>query len=215
MKLHTKKIIAREFLFLLGCCILTILTYLAIVGYSSILDYQIQQSSNHYTELRNEIQLLNEPLKKKSLVRNQFYERYKSLFAVDQYESSDEFWNKNLKSLNNSDSLAHYWNYKWTQKQIEKLNELGFYNWLDFKSFINKNLFTKSDAENLKIIRKKKAQRKRISPKLADLYKEKDELSEKEIYHKTKLTFITLILIAFPVRYILIFSVWSIKTLKK
>ncbi|WP_340153455.1 hypothetical protein [uncultured Marivirga sp.] len=182
----TKKFIAREFLIVLSIIILAVLIYCSFLLYNLIINYKIDS----YTESLIELSYENYPVDDTSKV---------SLL---------------LKGLKDNSKATEFHNYSANQF-IDSLSQKESSNRLHQKLFNSPYVkgipeYDKfASAFRLKYLKKKDRLKQQIVENKNKL------ISTAEIYNKTRLLIIILLLIIYPVRWLYFSIKWSVKTLKE
>ena len=211
MKLGRKKIIAREFLTLISCVLISIVAYIGTFPYNNIIRSKIKKIESKIQNLDYQSDSLIKPYKQKIKKQEWFYNEFIRLATYKVYEKYDEVWQR-LSKLQKSDSIIYKWENVWSKDLIRITKEIGFKNGKEFNQFIIDYSFNEKDYE--------------IQNKVASLN------NQIEIYLKIKPTrnliltsseqlqfglycLVIFSIIVFPLRYLIYSIKWSIKTLKQ
>jgi hypothetical protein len=214
MNLNQKKIIAKEFLYLVLILTITVLTFLFCLTYNLYKNSEIDKLTEakksliqNHKESKNRLKTqLNARIRLITEYCNEFSPEYSDYEII---EALDDWW-KIMQKYRNIDTATYDWNNKWSKERVLFNQQYGFKNPAEFSRFINDNSLKKSDSivlENFdKNLNKIKIQENFIT---------NQKYSKELILKITIYAFIISFLIFFVVRYILIGFIWSKKTLQK
>lgn len=198
MKLATKKIIAREFLFLLGVLIIIILSYLSLRLYNYYHEKQRSNLNNEISTLSIRDSLTNS-YNIKIANQNNLYEKLKNDFDVG---DDKNFWKRFCK-LSNKDIIKNFWDIEWTKETKRILEREGFKDTSSILSFIRENSIT--SQEELSFIT--------TSHQIKEIQKKLQKHNPIDINNIILYIIVLSISILFVVRHLLYGVKWSIKTL--
>ena len=212
MKLSRKKVIAREFLILLTCAFIATIAFLGTYLYNNITQLSItdlKQEVNHLLDKRDSLsyEFLNKQLYQYRLFVN-FSDEYPTTF----YSNKTELWNK-LKEIQNSDSLSYKWDHYWTEKTIKVFKKQGIQSGESLDKFITKHSLTEKNIQN-------KMKVEIINDEI-DIIKNRIRIKELKLLdfeEQIKFTITslsTILILAFPSRYLIYAIKWSLNTISK
>jgi hypothetical protein len=207
MTIQFKKVVAKEFLFLILTISLTLISYFATYPYNNFKKYQVKEIDKKISLIEDSISKNSYNIKNKG--KNQFYEIQKSKANLDY--TFEDFWNR-LYYLSSADSIKYKWENVWRKEIIESLKQSGIKNGEDFNKFIIENNFTKDDNTS-------KVQFERMIMQKEELMNESTLLKNSVINFNSqvdfaKYTFYILLILLFVIRHSYKGVIWSIKTLK-
>jgi len=212
MKLRTKKIIAREFLVLIICSLVSILYFIGVLIYNYRLDSQRDDLSSKITTFEQKIDSLVRPFKSKVDNQEWFFNESEKRVLQSRHENVDQLWSR-LSYLSKIDSIIYKWHNYWNDDVINGLNEMGFKSGKDFDLFITKNSLTQNESkvyETVLIFKEK------ISELSSKTYSIDKKYFEYEDQIKSSLSVLLIIgIISFPIRYFIYAIQWSYRTLKQ
>lgn len=206
MKYSQKKLFAREFLILVFCILTGLLTFIGTFFWNYYYNTEIES-------LNTDLELIDDQVFELETQRNQKLDKQKDLFTRfyqsdinnNYYSNYYTFWDK-LESINRSDSLSYYWD-DWDKETVAFFKENDFENSEQLKEFIQKNSLNDIEKSNYEKIRELLYEEK---PFIREIIKEKR--SKILDYNKLILkVFFTSLLVLFPIRYLILMTVWSIK----
>jgi hypothetical protein len=215
MKIETKKIIAREFLFLISTLVLGVVFYLSIFPFNV---YQKQQADNLRDSINSRTNLadsLSNSIKIK--LDNQFWftdkylDRYNDL-PKSRKKANDKIWFK-FKFWLENDSIIYNWDNVWDKEFISFLNSIGFKKGTDFQYFIQHNVNNRIDSLNNINAKKLSLTIGRLRIK-ENTYRKK-LFSSKDQWHISVRVFMISLIFLFGLRYIFFGIKWSISTLQR
>ena len=207
MTIQFKKVVAKEFLFLILTISLTLISFFTIYPYNNFKKYQVKEIGKKILLIEDSISRNSFNIKNKG--KNEFFEIQKSKANLDY--TFDDFWNR-LHYLSSVDSIKYKWENVWRKEIIESLKQSGIKNGEDFNKFILENNFTKDDTAS-------KVQFERMIMQKEELVNESTLLKNSLINYNTqvdfaKYTFYILLILLFVIRHSYKGVIWSIKTLK-
>jgi len=205
MQVKNKKLIAREFLFLSVCILITLLTFCItmIIQYSNT--KSIEKQNIQKTELLHKYS--GEYISKINRQKD-FTKKYNSYSGL--LNKNTDVWNQ-LRSIVENDSLEYKWDNKYSNELKDLLKKIGFNNPIVFKKFIEENLLNDDDYKHYYKVKKLQQEIK----KNENIIK-KNQNYFKEIRIKNSLkAFLISFLILFVIRYFYLSIMWSIKTLRQ
>ncbi len=239
MRLKTKKIIAREFLFLMGCISVFILTYFGTLTYNLLIETRISMLEKSIISINEKINSLEKTFFQKVNNQKEFYEKfmghpynkvntedlwhwsqpeYKKRLLVEELLGKtstgipkyQDLW-KSLEELQKTDSVIYKRNHRLSDNLIERLNETGYNNGHDFNQFIKENSLNADEKENKSMV-------SNMEDNVINLQEQIRDTRQKSFIDRINISsflLILAILIAFPLRYLFLAIRWSIKTLKQ
>jgi len=217
MKLKTKKIIAREFLYLIFAIGLGLISFFCTYLYNAYLKNKIENQTNEIFEKNK----LKDSLRKKYDLKtdNQywFFDKFSSYFDLSKDTSlntKDKVW-KLFDEYALNDSIKYKWENKWSKDgdSIIIFFRMVFLKPEVFESFLDRNRITNIDSTN-------HASSKALQSEIIIINIRKTENEKKIlIYEKQKdfglkVMFVSL-LILLGVRYLYYSIKWSIKTINQ
>jgi hypothetical protein len=155
MKKEHKKVLAREFLFLLGSVVISlIVAWIWILPYNWYQENKAEALQIQIDEIQSEIDLIESNIGEK--LQNQKWIFSKIIESYDltdtQYDTRSKLWKAYTKSVNDS-TIVEKWNTTWVDNGArEYYISLGFENPEEWRSFIVKNTFSESDSIHLERI---------------------------------------------------------------
>lgn len=224
MENNRKKIFAREFLILVFCLLIALLTLLGAFLWNYYYRVEIQKLNIDLELIDEKISTLRTPTLedqknqkiRKSKIKNQeelFTKFYQSDVYSSYYSNYYTFWNR-LESINKSDSLSYYWD-DWDKGIVTFFKKNNFKNSEQLRRFIEKNSLTDSaesnsenNSEEIKTLLYEE------KPFIRDVIKEKRAKildCNKLISLILKIFFISFFVL-FPIRYLTLLTIWSFKT---
>jgi len=213
MTIKVKKAIAREFLFLILCLVIVLITYCA--------SYLINRSyQNHAKEIRTTIrdkiilaELLGTPYKQKSAGQYYLYYDIDRKFDLQANGVSQNSLWTSLIRYNKSDSIKYLWNY-WDPIVLSGFKNFGFKTEDDLSKYITENTPVKSELVNFK-------QSLKIGLQVDSLHQVEKKLEYKigtrksQIERNLNYSIVISLLVFFIGRFIFYGIKWSLKTLKQ
>jgi len=212
MKLHKKKIIAREFLILLGCIALTVFVGLGTIPYNYFVNLHIENLPVSTQTLIKEIHNLEKIYKLKESKQKWFYNENKKRFSEASYISFTDLWGR-LRDLQKADSIMYKWDNVWDKKVKEMFSAMGLKSGSDLNRFIAEYSFSKED-----LVLKSTANLKyRELDKIRNQMRQGKDLllDAKEQTNFVLVCFLLISIIVFPIRYLFYIIKWCIKTIKQ
>ena len=207
MKLHLKKIIAREFLLVILAFFLSLIFYLGTYLYNYFRLFQINKIEKSIAINHILVSSLSNPLQVKQVRINLFKENAN----IEGFDTTG-VWER-LVEVEKADSIKYYWDNKWSKDVIKFTKKQGFLKDEEFKSFI---LSTKIDTVDIKNYNKSQEFQENVN----DFKSQKKILESKVLSGSMQIDFgigaaIILVFLLFPLRYFFYSTSWSIKTLKE
>lgn len=217
MEIKTKKIIAREILFLAFCLITGMLAFLCIYLYNFY-------NQNRTTDIRKLVSVkntiadsLSKPYKDKYIEQLQFTKIVFSEYTTDYVDSDFHNMNRNFwqvyYNLAKKDSIKYIWENVLDIKLTSAYKKYGLETPEKFQEYILKNHINKSDSEKYNLSSFEYERSKLLQTKM-NLINESIITLESQTY----LAFLVLgsiFFLLFPVRYFLYSITWSMKILKE
>jgi hypothetical protein len=214
MEIKHKKIIAKEFLFLLVTIIISLVTLFCCYGYNLFIESEIDKSNEIKNSLIENRKIINHNLDSQKIIQLELLTKYCNRFYPEYNNSKinyihSDWWNI-LQKYRNADTAKFYWNTKWRKELVLFHQEYGFKNSKDFSNFVTKNTVTKSDSVFLK----------EFNNKLRGIYSKNKKLNNKKISNKKIEQYfynslIICLLTLFIGRYLIVGFIWSRKVLKQ
>lgn len=214
MKLETKKIIAREFLFLMLCFGIGLLAF--FITYFYIYNQKIK-SQRILSEIINKdfiADSLMKPFDEKIKQQEWFYNKNndKVDLSASAFDSPEKLWHR-MDDLAIKDSIVKKYQSVWSAELKGLFSEIGFNNPEKLQAFIDKNRITnddKSNYEKAKIIRTETNSMKSMVSNHHSNFLYKNTQFQFGLW-----AFIFSLIIFFAIRYILYSINWSLKILKQ
>lgn len=210
MKLNKKKLIAREFLILISCILLFLLAFLGTFTYNNYLNNQKNNLNEKLQSKEKHIDSLMSPYRIKKEKQKWLFKEFSKRFRMGEANTPDKLW-KDIIDLKKKDSLIHHWN-NLSIQQIDAYNKVGFDSGQEFKIFIKENHLTSQDIADTAKAHKIQKSVNQVNSKIEYLRSKK--LNSKERKNFLWLAFLIIFGAAFPLRWIVIGTKWSIRTLK-
>lgn len=215
MRLHTKKIIAREFLILTMAIFIGLFCFLGTYLYNYLKRNKIDTLNENISQKLMASDSLRKSYDQKISKQQWFFDKYfdKVNRQDEEFNSRDKLW-KRLDFLALKDSIKYKWQNVWTKDLVGFVKENGFSNGDDFNSFIVSNRITNDDVQGFN-------QSLQIKTEIKNLTSEKENTTKRlflsfEQQLKFGVTsFVVALIILFGLRYIFYAIRWSIKTLKQ
>ena len=212
MNLRTKKILAREFLLIIICIVISSFGFLGVMAYNGFQNRLLKKLLVEKLFFLNKIQNLESTYTLKIRNQKRFYdESVKNNWHTRDWDYLN-LWNK-LQTLKKSDSINYQWKNLYGEEFQEIVkNQFGIQNGKDFENFIGNNSLTKKDNRSQIEIITINSTLKKINDQI--------KIRQKKVFQKNeKMEFAFMCLfilgtILFPVRYLLYGIIWSLKTLK-
>jgi len=207
-----KTIIAREFLYIVTCVLITLIFSFSLYSYNTFLDYKINNQNNIIRQNENEANDLSKLYDVKTSVQENFIRNvYLNLNVEINYNDIPKVW-KRLNKLSINDSIYFKWNNQWSNSQINSIKKQGINSPSVLKKFIIKNTILDVDSKNNQ--KSSEIFRKTNRLKSDLLITKKSKISDTDFRIIIKRVFITLILIFFLLRHSIYATIWSLKTIK-
>ena len=214
MKLTTKKIFAREFLTLILILVLTGLFILIIYSYNAYKQTKIDSIRETINFQNKKSDSLSNQYNEKLSAQRVFFVALTSEFSITDPEqnSSDKTW-KILRDSYYSDSMAIKFEKNWDAKLVSFLKSKGYESGNTFENFVGKNILTKDDSINFQ-------KSDKINQSISGLEKNINNyhyqiISSDEQLRLSLWVLVILLIIIYPLRFLLIGIKWSIKTIKQ
>jgi peptidoglycan hydrolase CwlO-like protein len=212
MKLKRKKIIAREFLILLSCVLISCISFIGIYPYNFAVELKIDKFEKSINHLTDEIKSLENSISSKLSKQKWYYNENEKRNSIGRYNSYSELW-KRLENIQKSDSIVFKWNYVWNTDLIRIIKEIGFETSMDFDKFIFDNTLNSNELKILEKIENKKTEITNINNKNRN--KENKIMNINDQINFALLFLVITGIIAFPMRYLFYSIKWSIRTIKQ
>ena len=209
MNIKTKKIVAREFIFIVSILSLGILTFLFIYPYNYYNGIQANNKSDLIRRNHSVADKINDVFKLKIEKQEWFFKKMTEYFNID-YNNSEMLWARNERLLK-ADSLKIKW-LTWNNEIKIPFMKMGFNSYVSMEEFIKANSLNTEELKNkikydsLQHVINKLYDEKRTIKNNILSYTQQKELALKVIF--------ALIIILFVLRYLIYGTLWSIKTLK-
>jgi hypothetical protein len=213
MKLSIKKTIAREFLILITLILFSVLCGICIYPYNVFLKSQITSIEKEISFQSKQSANLSSVFRKKRLTQETFIKALTLEYNISETDenTTEKTW-KVLEERYTSDSIPIFYK-KWDKKVVEFLKSRGFNEGKGFEKFVGENILNKNDSINY--LKSKKVDQSISELKIQSNHFKDKILSSKEQMNFSFLIFIILMLVAFPLRYLIWGIKWSIKTIKQ
>lgn len=215
MQLRAKKIIAREFLAILSCILVSSIYFFGVLIYNYRLDSQIEDTTIKIQKRNNLIDSLVAPFKNKLENQEWFYDESENKVIQDRYKSSgspDQLWER-LSYLYKADSIVYKWDNIYKKNVKDGLREIGFKNGNEFNLFIKENSLSDSESEVYTRVQLIKEEITSLDTKVSDI--EQNKFDHEEQIGSTLLILLIIGLVIFPLRYIVYAICWSYRILKQ
>ncbi len=216
MNLKVKKTIAREFLFVIVLCSLTLICFLFTYAYNSYLENKIEKTNiliSSKTATVDGLSKINAKLEKQTWLHSQLLKEYDVSENPDY--TKEKLW-QTLSDLSQKDSIKIRWVSTWKDGPNNFksfFNKIGFDNPENLMTFLDDNTINKADSSNIETysaLRNEIQKHKREKTKLDSKY-----LNYKEQKDFGIIVFFSLSTALFLFRYVYYGINWSVKTLKK
>ncbi|GAB6283590.1 MAG: hypothetical protein STSR0008_23720 [Ignavibacterium sp.] len=210
MNIKTKKLIAREFIFIVSVLSIGILTFLFIYLYNYYNSIQVDNKSELIRRNHSVADKINNKFKSKIEEQEWFFKIMNKNFDIEDYNNYEMLWTRNEQLLK-ADSFKIIW-LTWNDDIKIPFMKMGFNSVASLEDFIRDNslnteeLKNKSKYDSLQLIINNLYDEKRSIENNMLSYTQQKELSLKVIF--------ALIIILFILRYLIYGTLWSIKTLK-
>jgi hypothetical protein len=213
LKLKTKKILAREFLILISIIILSVILYLGTFLYNLNINYQANKIEKKIMSKNQNIDSLRYSYDFKINKQKWFFEENAKKYDIYdfEYNTYEKFWDR-LSTIQKNDSLIYRWNNVYSKKLKEIFKEIGLKDGYELNEFIIKNSVTLQDLENKKIADSLKIDVNKFKNKKIDVSKKKLKPSEQFNFFISCLSI--LVIIMFPIRFLIIAIKWCYLILK-
>ena len=193
---NRKKVIAREFLVIIACLVITGLSF-------PILKFHNHNQNKKYNVANDNLE--NNVYSKKINAQNIFFDGFAKEFDLkyngEYNRFRDALWRSLATDVEN-DSINYKWMSNKKPKFITFVKNTGIANAEGFKKFLLDNTISKTE------IKKQEAQVDKLH------YEKAQILSPEEINELLLKIFVISIIVLFLLRYIFYGIVWSVKTLK-
>ena len=198
ININNKKIVAREFVFLILCLIISVLTFLFIFPYNYITQNQSSNFSKQIIEKNIVIDSVQDINNIKTETQKYFTNNYvKEFDGVSDSETNTELWNI-LERIVKADSVNYKWKNKWEKTLVNFNIKMGYKSPEEFTKFIKSNVINSSD---LKLIENSK--RDIILLKSQQLEKYNKFIELKEQFRISLFVFFISFFIFFILRYLI------------
>lgn len=209
-----KKIIAREFLILVGCLLGALIGFICTYPYNYFTNSNIAELNKEIRIVELKIDSIQRPIQKKISEQKRVYKEWMNNDGLDKTAYADyrEHWAR-LEYLQKEDSIQFKFKNVWVKVVIDHLKNMGFSNSNELSEFIatnsiseyDKNLQTKSKP----LVDEISELREKCRDKKGDVLSFNDQLD----FSLVVLLFVGII--AFPFRYLIYAIKWSLRTLKQ
>ncbi|MDO6390364.1 hypothetical protein Q4E40_09515 [Pontibacter sp. BT731] len=208
-----KKTIARESLIFIGSLLLVSLLVLSYYTYKGYLTSRIEKNQLMLLNLKEEKDSIPKATFSKILLRKKLFSYMDQQFDLKNsaYPTVASLWGR-FEALVQKDSLIYAYDNNFTPQFKELLEGKGFYNGHMFEELIEENILTHHD---ILIIEKKNKIEQQIRNFSELISEDSIMLGSNLLQHKILLILISIIFtILYPIRFMIIWTRWSIKTLK-
>jgi hypothetical protein len=212
MKLNKKKIIAREFLILLSCIIISGIAFIGVYPYNFVIQSKIEKLEKTTIPLTYEIDSLESSINEKLSKQKWYYNENEKKNTIGSYKSYSELWGR-LEYIQKSDSIIFKWDNVWNKDLIRIIKEIGFNTAQDFDKFIFDNSLNPDELKKMEKIDLIKTEVSKIRNEIRS--KEDKLLNIADQIYFTLLVLLVTGIIAFPIRFLFYSIKWSIRTLKQ
>lgn len=214
MKIKTKKIIAKEFLFLLAVVIIGFLSAIGTIGYNAIINTRIKKYNEQISEISQRERLLSHSYDSKLEQQNWFFTKYKNYFNITSdtlYDTREKLW-KAIDRTAQHDSIIFKWENVWAKRNTMFLIEAGFNTPQQLQTFFDKNRISETEVAN-------KIAALDLVQKITILNNEWTDLSRQRLSRSKQIELISITLacsvfILFVLRHLIYAAVWSINILR-
>jgi len=212
MKLSRKKKIAREFLLLLSCVLISGLAFIGTYPYNFAINSKLDKLEKDVTHLTNEIDSLEKTFNAKLSKQKWFFNEWQNDANLADYENYTVIWER-LEYLHKKDSIEYKWNNVWAKTVLDFNRSLGFKNPIQFEKFINDNSLNDIDLKNSTKVSSNQSE---VNDIKLEIRNKKNKILDIGDQLNFALLFLVIAgIIAFPVRFLFYSIKWSIKTLKQ
>ena len=214
MELKRKKFIAREIIVFISCWGLAIIAFLGTYPYNYIINREIVSQKEYLESYKLEIdslkQVSNIKLQKQVWLFNSLSRKFNLISSG--YPSYQELWSR-LEEMQLNNTIEYFWNNRFESDFKEALYELDIKSLEEFNQFIFDYSLTDPEKENLEKAEKMSSQQYKLEDKIN--VKKYDVLNINQQLGFSMLSFLIILILAFPVRYIIYLMIWSIKVIRQ
>lgn len=214
MELRRKKIIAREFLILMGCIGIAALCYVGLLLWNW---HYINRQTNIDKEIADKKSRVKELLgvfERKSANQHWFYDKLNERWDMGpaNSESIQRRWAR-WEQRATMDSIPILYEKLWPKGRKRWYSKIGFSNATDLGQFIRDNSISKEDKQDT-------LEAGNISLEILELQNESNSLYRKTIYPENVLpftlnAFIISLIVSFPFRFLVKAIRWSIRVVRQ
>jgi len=213
MELTKKKIIAREFLILVACALLSVLAFIGTKPYNYIVESRIKSLETEYQSLSDTINKIDQSYLYKIKKQKNFIYNMKSNDRLTTDENYREFWIRMKEWVENGKMRKFYEGLRSDMRDFSNFGrQTGLKTLAEMEDFLQKYSLTPKEVlqntNRLKLIEEKKGIKGKIKT---------EKYNVKSFYDRLEfaLTFFKIVvLLGFPIRYVFYGVKWSIKILK-
>lgn len=205
LEIQTKKLIAREFLFLLAVIFTALVVFLCTYPYNAYKHHQLEDLSKVIVSNYSVIDSLSKPYILKNQNQSSYFKKMSEIVDLREVNSVEKWW-KESEDGAKLDSLKTMWD-------PNIFNKIGFLTRNDLLEYIDSNTIDTIDIAN-----KKESETIFLKSKALKIKKERNDnsiLSQYQQFNLGKHALIILGTLFFLFRYIIYAIQWSLKTLKQ
>lgn len=212
--IKTKRIIAREFLFLISCLFIVLITFVSILVYNKYLEKKITDNEKTINKIRDNPNPLtisyNNKIEQQTKFVNNLYFFLNNKRITITADQRNKLWRK-LCSSALHDSIDFKWTNKWRPQLTLPIEKQGFNTPSKFKNFILENTPTEKEFNSFK---KENITVYQAEMEITNLKNKKSDYN-KDLHYILINTLLFSFLILFILRYIFIGIMWSFRILRE
>ncbi len=210
MKLTTKKIIAREFLYFSSICFIGLICFMLIYPYNSYLEKKIRELNIQITNKGFEADSLLKVYKSKIQNQEWYFKVMSAEFDLKEYDTWQKWW-VHTSDLAKGDYFNSTLEVLFTKDDFYP--SIGFSTADSLKRFVISNTLNNEDIESL-------TKSENLQTKIGELNNDKNELESDILSHNQQVDFtgkviLISVLLLFGVRYLIHGIKWSLQTLSQ
>jgi hypothetical protein len=215
MKLSTKKIVAREFIFLVIALLSFVVSYLSILIFNFFIQHKINGIKEKIfmvvSKTDSTTNLFNVKLEKQlRFTKTVFAETSNEEVPADILDELNESaWKTFYDYSNTKDSINYMWEHKWKDKLTTGIKNYGIKSPNDFKTFILNNYNSKNDSLHYEeLLNRKNILKQQENENYEELISYDNQMN-----YSLRIALLILVLL-FPIRYFSKAIKWSLFILK-